>query len=54
MFHAARVKLYGSVVSENGDASIKVACTTGIVTARKIKYSGNVMSSGRPAARCCG
>jgi hypothetical protein len=54
VFHAARVKLYASVVSEKGDASVRTACKTGIVTARKTKYGGNVMSSRRPAAGCCG
>ena len=55
VFHAARVKLYGSVVSEKGDVNDKTACKTGIITARKTKYDGDVMSSGgRLAAGCCG
>ena len=45
VFHAARVKLYASVVSEKGYASVRTARKTDIVTARKAKYGRNVMSS---------
>ena len=54
VFRAARVKLYASVVSEKGYASVRTARKTDIVTARKAKYARNVMSSRSPPTGCYG